>query len=169
MTLESSGPSLKYAIVERERRFLVGSVPDCVVKVTSIVDRYVVGTRLRLREVHEDGLPVVRKLGHKVRLGHGAAEVACTSLYLDDAEWDLLHRLPALVLRKRRHHVERDGVSLVVDELEDGTLLAEIDDRDARPVPAPDWLDVRAEVTRDESWTGAGIAARLAQQVDAGS
>ena len=37
---------------------------------------------------------MTRKLGHKVRLGNDATEVAHTSLYLDDAEWALLSRCP---------------------------------------------------------------------------
>ena len=95
--------SLKYAVVERERRFLVLSIPDGVVDVQLIVDRYVDGTRLRLREVRRPDGTVVRKLGHKVRLGDGPAEVACTNLYLDDEEWRVLRALPARELRKRRH------------------------------------------------------------------
>jgi CYTH domain-containing protein len=154
----------KYAVVERERRFLVDAVPSGVVRVDAIVDRYVEGTRLRLREVRSEAGDVVRKLGHKVRLGDDAAEVACTSLYVDDAEWHLLSRLPGHVLEKRRHHVERDGLHLAVDELPDGTLLAEIDDRDNPPVDVPAWLGVHVEVTADEAWTGAAIAVRLGRQ-----
>lgn len=101
---------------------------------------------------------VVRKLGHKVRLADGPRAVACTSLHLDDAEWDLLAHLPARTLHKRRHHVHRDGWHIAVDEFDDGTLLAEVDDGDqpARPVPA--WLDVIREVTDDEAWTGTALA-----------
>ena len=122
--------SLKYAVVERERRFLVRSVPDGVVDVRRIVDRYVTGTRLRLREVLDGDGTRTRKLSHKVRLGDGPAEVACTNLYLDDQEWDLLRDLPARVVQKTRHLVQRDGLLVAVDEHEDGTLVAEIDDRD---------------------------------------
>jgi CYTH domain-containing protein len=64
------------------------------------------------------------------------------------------------VVTKRRHHLERDGVQAVVDELEDGTLLAEIDDGDRPPSPVPSWLDVIADVTGDEAWTGGDLAAR---------
>jgi len=35
--------SLKYAVVERERRFLVDHIPDGVVSTRQIVDRYVEG------------------------------------------------------------------------------------------------------------------------------
>ncbi|TQK69670.1 hypothetical protein [Nocardioides sp. SLBN-35] len=155
--------SLKYAVVERERRFLVAAVPDGVREVWEIEDRYVDGARLRLREVRKPDGSVQRKLGHKVRLHDDPSEVACTSLYLDDAEWALLtDRLPARTLRKKRHHVHRDGVHVVVDELEDGTLLAEIDDGEAPAGPVPAWLDVVAEVSGDETWTGAALAAKHA-------
>ncbi|WGX97945.1 hypothetical protein [Nocardioides sp. L-11A] len=156
--------SLKYAVVERERRFLVAAVPAGVSEVWEIEDRYVDGSRLRLREVRGPDGVVVRKLGHKVRLGEGPAAVACTSLYLDDAEWALLwDRLPGEVLRKRRHHVHRDDLHVVVDELEDGTLLAEIDDGDAAPRAVPDWLEVVADVSADEGWTGGAQAGRVAR------
>lgn len=149
---------LKYAVVERERRYLLARLPEGVTSTSEVVDRYVTGTRLRLREVrHEDG-GVLRKLGHKVRLGDGPAEVACTSFYLSEEEWAILVALPARTLRKRRHVVERDGVRLAVDELEDGTLLAEIDDGDGPVGPVPDWLDVLADVSQDEAWTGAALA-----------
>ncbi|WP_408899126.1 hypothetical protein ACJ5H2_08460 [Nocardioides sp. R1-1] len=151
--------SLKYAVVERERRFLVASVPEGVSETWEIDDRYVDGARLRLREVRKPDGSVQRKVGHKVRLSEGPAEVACTSLYLDDAEWALpVSRLPGTPLRKRRHHVRRDGWHVVVDELEDGTLLAEIDDGDAPVAEPPAWLEVLADVSADERWTGAALA-----------
>ena len=149
---------LKYAVVERERRYLVSSLPDGVSGSREIVDRYVTGTRLRLREVREADGTVTRKLGQKVRLGEGPAEIACTSVYLDDEEWALLGTLPATTLRKRRHLVDRDGVLVAIDEHEDGTLVAEIDDRDRPADGVPDWLDVVADVSEDEAWTGVALA-----------
>ncbi len=157
--------SLKYAVVERERRYLVASLPDGVVSTSEIVDRYVTGTRLRLREVRAGDGTVVRKLGHKVRLTEGPAEVACTNCYVNEAEWAVLLALPASLLRKRRHLVERDGLLVAVDEHEDGTLVAEIDDRESPSDFVPDWLDVVRDVSDDEGWTGA----RLAQPVPVAS
>ena len=150
--------SLKYAVVERERRYRLGRLPDGVSTTKEIIDRYVTGTRLRLREVREGDGTVVRKLGHKVRISEGPAEVACTNLYLNDEEWTLLSALPAKVLRKRRHVVHRDGLSVAVDEHEDGTLIAEIDDGDQHSEFVPDWLDVVDDVSDDEAWTGARLA-----------
>ena len=145
---------LKYAHVETERRFLVRAVPDGVTRVSDITDRYIDGTRLRLREMTTDGA-ATRKLGQKVRLGTGPARIAHTSIYLDDAEWGVLSRLPARTVRKRRHHVERDGFIVAVDQFDDGVLVAEIDGGDKRPADPPGWLDVIMEVTGDEAYTGA--------------
>ena len=149
---------LKYAVVERERRFLIERVPEGAVRVFCINDWYLEGTRLRLREVVDEQGTVTRKLGHKVRLSDGPDEVAHTSMYLDDREWETLSRLPARVLHKTRHLIVRDGVTIAVDQFEDGALLAEIDDGDRPPVGAPDWLDVISEVSHDERWTGAQLA-----------
>lgn len=150
--------SLKYAVVERERRYLLASLPEGVVGTKEIVDRYVTGTRLRLREVRDHEGTVIRKLGHKVRLSEGPAEVACTNFYLNDQEWALLGALPAQVLRKKRHMVHRDGLIVAIDEHEDGALIAEIDDRDQRSTVVPGWLDITEDVSDDERWTGIRLA-----------
>ncbi len=154
--------SLKYAVVERERRYLVKSLPAGVTTTTSeIVDRYVIGTRMRLREVRREDGTVIRKLGHKVRLTEGPAEVACTNFYLDDEEWAALVALPARTLRKKRHLIAADGWMIAIDEHEDGTLVAEIDDGEQPSAHVPDWLEVVSDVTHDEDWTGGALARRL--------
>jgi hypothetical protein len=82
--------SMKYAVVERERWYRVAAVPEGVVGTKEISDRYIEGTRLRLREVRELDGEVIRKLGYKVRLSKGPAEVACTNFCLSDQEWSVL-------------------------------------------------------------------------------
>ena len=150
--------SLKYAVVERERRFLLASLPDGVTSTREIVDRYVTGTRLRLREVREGDGTVTRKLGHKVRLSEGPAEVACTNFYLSEEEWAVVAALPARTLRKKRHLVRRDGLLVAIDEHEDGTLVAEFDAGDEPSGVVPGWLDVVADVSADEAWIGGQLA-----------
>ena len=147
--------NLKYAVVERERRYLLASLPDQLTRTFEIVDRYISGTRLRLRELRDEDGRVTRKLGHKVRLSDGPADVACTNMYLNEQEWDLLSSLPARLLRKQRHVVQHDGLTVAIDEYDDGTLVAEIDDRDQ---PAQSVLTVVADVSGDEQWTGAALA-----------
>jgi len=55
-------------------------------------------------------------------------------------------------------HHRAHGLRIAVDELADGTLLAEIDDGDSPTQAIPDWLEVLAEVTAQERWTGASLA-----------
>ena len=151
---------ITYAHVERERRWLLAAQPEFPddARRLRIVDRYLSGTRLRLREVTETDGTVVRKLGHKVRLGNDAAEVAHTSLYLDDTEWKTLAVLPGDELAKTRTLVPFDGWTVAVDVHADGTVIAEIDagDRPDRELPAT-FAAVR-EVTGDERYTGAALA-----------
>ncbi len=151
---------LKYAVVERERRWLLADVPqDLDGETFRIRDRYLTGTRLRLREVNYSDGRCVRKLGHKVRLDVGPLAVACTSLYLDDAEWDRLVGLPGTELAKRRTRVALGDAVVAVDEFRGGLaglVLAEID-RGGGTLPPPPW-PVRGEVTSDERYTGAALA-----------
>ena len=152
--------SLKYAVVERERRWLLAAAPDIPegARQVNIVDRYLTGTRLRLREVTEADGTVVRKLGHKVRIGADAREIAHTSLYLDDAEWDLLVTLPADVLTKKRTLVPYDGATVAVDVHADGTVVAEIDSGDGPDRELPPSYDALREVTDEEAFTGPALA-----------
>lgn len=158
--------NLEYALIERERRWLLAAMPtDVVGDVVQIRDRYLTGTRLRLREVTSVDGSVVRKLGHKVRLADGPQEVACTSLYLDDAEWEGLAALPSARLDKRRTRFTHGEITVVLDEFEGpltGLVLAEIDSGTGPGHSPPAGWPVVAEVTQDEAYTGAGLAAAQA-------
>ena len=156
--------SLKYARVERERPWLLASVPAGVEVFPwiDVTDRYLTGTRLRLRETLSNEGGIVRKLGQKIRLGEGPAEIACASVYLDDAEWATLSAMPGHELRKRRFRGSVGGVAICVDEFGDhiqGLVLAEVDGG-AGPAPdLPAGLGPVVEVTTDEALTGAALAA----------
>jgi CYTH domain-containing protein len=155
---------MKYAVVEREHKFVVLSSPDpsLVVRTLEIEDRYLQGTRLRLRRVLEDGTEVL-KLGQKVRLDeHDPSALAHTTLYLDPAEFDALSSLPGDRLRKTRRHVPIDGAHvLAVDTFHDaldGLVLAELDRGADRVLPATLPHGLGPDVTHDERFTGAALA-----------
>jgi CYTH domain-containing protein len=161
---EASGVTdLKYAQLERERRWLLVAVPDLPddARRLEITDRYVRRTRLRLREVTEADGTVVRKLGHKVRVSGGPAEVAHTSVYLDEGEWEVLAQLPADVLTKTRTQVEHDGMTVNVDVFSGhlaGLVLAEIDSGRDPEVELPATYGSLGEVSDEEAFTGAELA-----------
>ena len=167
----ASDPSMKYAVVEREHRFVVLTAPDpsLVVRTLEIDDRYLRGTRLRLRRVREAGATDVLKLGHKVRFDEH-----------DPSSLGAHHALPrrrrvrgarAAARRppgKTRHHVPLDvGHVLAVDRFHgalDGLLLAELDLGADRVLPATLPHGLGPDVTHDERFTGASLA-----RTDAGS
>lgn len=153
----------KYARPERERRWLITTLPEMSrpVEPRLIEDRYLVGTRLRLRRVTPlDGGPPEFKLGQKVRPDLADPRLVMhTTMYLTAGEHERLNQLPGADLRKVRHTLVRDGWRLSIDAFEGrhgGLVLAELelpgaDDRVPLPLGG-------VEVTGDERFTGGWLA-----------
>ena len=94
----------KYALVERERRFLLAAAPEPsqAKEVRRITDRYLTGTRIRLRRVDRSAPdPSEFKLTQKVSADRpGPVQGTITNTYLSEAEYDVFAVLPAAVLTK---------------------------------------------------------------------
>lgn len=159
--LNPSAPAAKereYARPELERRFLMTSVPGVPVARRHLIDRYLTGTRLRLRHERSEDGSVVRKLTQKVPHPDGRPGLI-TNLYLDEAEYRALAELPADVLRKVRLSVPPFSVdlfpgplaALVIGEVEFDTEA----ERDAFYPPA---AHVLREITGDPRLTCAALA-----------
>lgn len=153
----------KYSHVERERRFLVdpARMPEldalaCVL----IEDRYVTGTRLRLRRMTEHSTGrVVMKLSKKYDVADVRARPLVTA-YLTDGEYALLESLPARPLEKRRYAIGEEGFSIdVFSGPLAGLFLSEIEQSDEvslASVKQPGWAS--AEVTDDPRYQGGQLA-----------
>jgi hypothetical protein len=157
-------PKFKYAWVERERRWLCREIPLArVAQTEAIIDLYVEGTRLRLREaIPLDGGEPMRRLTRKADVD--PATRLLTSIYLSPEEFGLLAGLPGRRLRKTRHRLApRDGVVVSVDRFEgplEGLVLAEAEFETAESLaafPHPDFA-IR-EVTNDPRYAG-GVLVR---------
>jgi CYTH domain-containing protein len=152
----------KYARVERERRFLLAGPPpaSAVVATRRITDRYLAGTRLRLRHIEGlDSEACEYKLTQKLPADRpGPVQGLITNTYLSRAEYDLLASLPAAVLSKTRLSVPPLGID-VFDPPLHGLVLAEaefITDEAARSFLPPQ--ESIAEVTDDTRFTGGRLA-----------
>lgn len=163
-TGETEARSPKYAHVERERRFLVDPslCPDLSgVHAVLIEDRYVVGTRLRLRRMKDVATGETSlKLTKKYPSADPFARPIVTS-YLDEREYALLSALPAQSLVKRRHAVAwPEGLSIDVFEGSlTGLHLAEIeftDDATLQSFTPPAWI-IR-EVSAEPCFDGGSLA-----------
>ncbi|HTX84018.1 MAG TPA: hypothetical protein VME44_17675 [Streptosporangiaceae bacterium] len=151
----------KYARVERERRFLLASPPpgSAVTATRRITDRYLPGTRLRLRRVdYPDGGACEFKFTQKVPGDRpGYVQGLITNTYLSAAEYDLLATLPADVLSKTRLSVPPLGID-VFDPPLHGLVMADVEfttDGAARSFPVPP--EAIAEVTDDIRFTGGNL------------
>ncbi|HEX7165815.1 MAG TPA: hypothetical protein VF230_02430 [Acidimicrobiales bacterium] len=160
--IERSAETSKYAHREREQRWLLRASPAeaGVAATIAIEDRYLTGTRLRLRRVESDGV-VVFKLAQKVRTGDGSPhEVSLTNIYLDASEYALLAALPASVLTKTRRRLPALSVDEFHDAL-DGLVLAEVELREGEPRRAAPASAV-ADVTGDDRFSGGALATTTA-------
>jgi CYTH domain-containing protein len=164
--VSSGGEFGKYARPECERRFLLSAVPGGATSPVVITDRYVRGTRLRLRRMDRDGeggRAPVYKFGQKVRLQpDDPSVVMITNIYLSASEYELLAQLPADVVEKTRWIMPFSDSSVSVDEFHGrhaGLVLAEasFDDEAAmRAFVPPRFCSV--EVTEDDRYSGGTLA-----------
>jgi CYTH domain-containing protein len=147
----------KYARVERERRFLLAGppAPSSVTVSRVMTDRYLTGTRLRLRRSDRSDGGRELKLTQKLPAARpGAVQGLITNTYLSPAEYDLLASLPAAVLSKTRFSVPPLGID-VFDGALRGLVMAEAEfatEEAARTFVPP--AECVAEVTDDARFTG---------------
>jgi CYTH domain-containing protein len=146
----------KYARYELERRWLLERLPDGADAGSLIVDRYIEGTRLRLR--HAEPPHEQFKLTQKeAPAPPDYALTVITTIYLTAEEYAVLAALPARVLRKRRHHFGRYSIDVFEGELA-GLILAETEfaaEEEMRAHPLPEFA-VR-DVSDDVRYTGGAL------------
>ena len=156
----------KYARIELERRWLVDKavrpkLDGC--HITFIEDRYIDGTRMRLRRMSRPDIGETKwKLTKKYETADPAARPIVTT-YLTEREFDILSSLPAQSLAKRRYHLPIDGRYWSVDLFE-GALSGieivecEVEDRTALDaIVPPSWALI--EVTDLPQWQCGALAA----------
>lgn len=161
-----AGKARKYAHLELERRFLLAAVPPGQARRrVRIEDRYLSGTRLRLRLVTDLASGAVeRKLTQKIPAADGGPGLI-TNTYLSEAEFAALAVIPAATLSKVRSSIPPFGVDVFEGELT-GLILAELEFTDQGALVAfepPPWV-VR-EVTRDQRFTGGALAVMSAAEL----
>lgn len=164
----------KYSHVERERRFLVDAerCPDLSrTSAIRIEDRYLIGTRFRLRRMIDlDSGRVVVKLSKKYDADDVRARPMVTA-YLTEAEHATFAALPALRIDKVRHDVAVGTQPFGIDVFEGalaGLVLAEIEcaDPDALDdVVMPHWAT--SEVTDEPAFQGGNLASLSGEQLRA--
>jgi CYTH domain-containing protein len=153
----------KYAHLELERRWLVDHAARPSAKhmaFTLIEDRYIVGTRLRLRRMTADGRTVC-KITKKYETARAEARPIVTA-YLTEDEYTVFAALPALAMRKRRFRFPHDGRDWSLDVFEGaltGLQLVEAEAEHEAALAAlvpPPWA--AKEVTHDARFQCGALA-----------
>ena len=163
--LDTEAGEPKYARVEFERRWLVERAacpPLDGAWMTLIEDRYIDGTRLRLRQMRRPDLGETKwKLTKKYECKDPSARPIVSS-YLTEGEYAVVSALPARMLTKRRYHLPIDGRMWSLDVFEGalaGLVLVEVEETDAAALAAlvpPVWAT--KEVTHDPRYQCGSLA-----------
>ena len=150
----------RYAHVEREQRWLATELPKDAEYQSEIVDRYIIGTRMRLRRVTSPEGETL-KFGQKVRdVIDDPETVRLTNMYLSPEEYATLSLLPFAELHKTRYQLTIGAHTFAVDMFHgrhDGLVLAETEILEGeRRLDPPQFA--RAEVTNDDRYSGGALA-----------
>jgi CYTH domain-containing protein len=161
-------PASRFARPEWERRFLLDRIPEHahVTRVQQIADRYIVGTRLRLRRMNSSDGGVAFKLTQKLdHSADGAFQGNLTTIYLAEEEYNVFAALPARLLEKTRHSVPPFGIDVFRGNLT-GLILAEAEFSSTEEAAAfePPGFFLR-EVTSDARFTGGSLSALTKPQL----
>ena len=155
----------KYARFELERRWLVDTARRPSIDgawTTLIEDRYIVGTRMRLRRMSRPDLGEVKwKLTKKYDTERPEARPIVTA-YLTEAEYGVLAALPSRTMRKRRYHLPIDGRLWSLDVFEGALAGLELveaeaaDEAELAGLVPPVWAT--KEITRDPRYQCGSLA-----------
>jgi CYTH domain-containing protein len=156
-------PASKYALVERERRYLLEDLPEGLNRASDhfqITDNYISGTRLRLRKVRDprSNKWVVKFTQKYAPNPTDLSRTMITNSYLNAAEYEVLSIFEANEIRKNRYSLDFEGRKFSVDMfLGDllGLVLAEVSfdtDEEMEGFQSPPFA--LADVTNNETFTG---------------
>jgi len=156
-------PESKYALVERERRYLLQDLPEGLIRTSAhlqITDNYITGTRLRLRKVRDPQTNkwIVKFTQKWAPNPKDLSRTLITNSYLTAYEYETLSVFEGNEIRKNRYEFDYEGRRFSVDMfLGDllGLVLAEVSfssdgELDNFPMPA----FAVADVTNNEMFTG---------------
>lgn len=156
----------KYALIERERRFLLRDLPEPLTRASEHVqiwDNYITGTRLRLRRVR---VPRTKERIWKLTQKYAPdppdfSRTVITNIYLSAAEYEVLSVFEGNEIRKNRYPFEHEGRKYSIDIFLGslwGLVLAETSfdtDEEMKEFRPPPFAVL--DVTEDEMFTGARL------------
>lgn len=160
-------PESKYALIERERRYLLQDLPEGMTRADhhlQITDNYLTGTRLRIRKVRDPRTNkwVVKFTQKFAPERNDLSRTVITNLYLNAIEAETLSVFAANEIRKNRYYYDFEGrrfsIDMFIGDLF-GLVLAETSfetDEEMDSYAAPSF--VLADVTNNELFSGGKLS-----------
>jgi len=160
-------PESKYALIERERRYLLPDLPEGMTRADhhlQITDNYITGTRLRIRKVRDPRTNKwVVKFTQKFAPNPGdLSPTIITNVYLNATEAVFFSIFAANEIRKNRYYFDFEGrrfsIDMFIGDLF-GLVLAETSfdtDEQMDSFPTPSFAI--AEVTNNEIFSGGRLS-----------
>jgi len=156
----------KYALVERERKFLLQELPEPLTRASrhiQIWDNYITNTRLRLRKIRvPESRKYILKLTQKFAPeAEDLSRTIITNTYLSPTEYAVLAIFEGNEIRKNRYPYEFEGRTYSIDVFLGGLwglMLAETSfetDEEMLSFTPPPFAFM--EVTNDETFTGGNL------------
>jgi CYTH domain-containing protein len=156
-------PKSKYALIERERRFVLENLPEGLTRAdphTQITDNYITGTRLRIRKVRDPRTNkwIVKFTQKFAPEPSDLSRTLITNTYLNALEAETLSIFSSNEIRKNRYYYEFAGRRFSIDMFLGnllGLVMAEVSfetDEEMEKFEAPPF--VIAEVTNNELFSG---------------
>ena len=167
-------PDSKYALIERERRYLLENLPEGMTRADhhlQITDNYITGTRLRIRKVRDPQTNKwVVKFTQKFAPDPGdLSRTIITNLYLNATEAETLSIFSANEIRKNRYYYEFEGrrfsIDMFIGDLF-GLVLAETSfetDEELDQFATPPFA--LADVTNNEMFSGGKLSETKYEEV----
>ena len=160
-------PESKYALVERERRYLLPDLPEGLTRADhhlQITDNYITGTRLRIRKVRDPKTNkwVVKFTQKFAPNPDDFSRTIITNTYLNATEAEMLAIFNTNEIRKNRYRYEFESRTFSVDMFIGdlfGLVLAETsfdNDDELDQFPPPPFA--LADVTNNELFTGGRLS-----------
>src|SRR4029077_19414244 len=113
-------PDSKYAVIERERRYLLDDLPEGMTRADhhlQITDNYITGTRLRIRKVRDPRTNkwVVKFTQKCAPNPNDLSRTIITNLYLNATEAETISIFAANEIRKNRYYYDFEGRRFSID------------------------------------------------------
>ena len=107
---------LKYALIERERKFLLTPNEDLIkgLSFKTITDHYIDGTYMRFRKVTGEAGSVYKLT--KKDPGGSPDKSIITTIYLTEQEYEMLNKFQSTVVEKTRFDKKINDISIGIDK-----------------------------------------------------